>query len=118
MEESDAHVVAVCDVDTNHLRSAREDVDRKYENKDCVTYRDFRDLIARNDIDVVQITTPDHWHALVAIAAAKAGKDMYGEKPLAHSLLEGRAACDAIKRYGRVWQTGSQMRSDAHNQFA
>lgn len=118
LEQSDAHVVAVCDVDTNYLREAKEDVDRKYENKDCVTYRDFRDLIARNDIDVVQITTPDHWHALVVIAAAKAGKDMYGEKPFAHSLLEGRAACDAIQRYGRVWQTGSQMRSDTHNQFA
>ncbi len=118
LEQSDARVVAVCDVDANHLREAKEDVDRRYRNKDCAAYRDFRDLVARNDIDVVQITTPDHWHAPVAIAAAKAGKDMYGEKPFAHSLLEGRAACDAIKRYGRVWQTGSQMRSDAHNQFA
>ena len=118
LEQSDTRVVAVCDVDANHLRKAKKDVDRRYRNKDCAAYRDFRDLIARDDIDVVQITTPDHWHAPVAIAAAKAGEDMYGEKPFAHSLREGRAACDAIKRYGRVWQTGSQMRSDAHIQFA
>jgi predicted dehydrogenase len=118
IREPDTQVVAVCDVDANHLRGAKEDVDRRYGNGDCAAYNDFRDLIARNDIDAVQIATPDHWHALVAIAAAKAGKDMYGEKPFSHSLREGRAACDAIKRYGRVWQTGSQLRSDAHIQFA
>jgi predicted dehydrogenase len=118
LEQPDTRVIAVCDVDANHLREAKEDVDRRYRNNDCAAYRDFRNLIARDDIDVVQITTPDHWHAPVAIAAAKAGKDMYGEKPFAHSLRDGRAACDAIKRYGRVWQTGSQMRSDTHIQFA
>ncbi|MCK4887239.1 MAG: gfo/Idh/MocA family oxidoreductase, partial [Planctomycetes bacterium] len=62
--------------------------------------------------------TPDHWHAVIAVAAAKAGKDMYGEKPFAHSVREGRAACDAVKRYGRVWQTGSQQRSQANFRFA
>jgi len=118
MEEPDARVIAVCDVDANYLQRAKNAVDRRYGNNDCAAYRDFRELVARDDIDVVQITTPDHWHALIAIAAAKAGKDMYGEKPFAHSIREGRAACDAIKRYGCVWQTGSQMRSDAAPRFA
>jgi len=118
LAESDAHVLAVCDVDANHLRRAKDSVDERYGNKDCAAYRDFRELVARSDIDVVQITTPDHWHAVIAVAAAKAGKDMYGEKPFAHSIREGRAACDAVKRYGRVWQTGSQQRSDANFRFA
>ncbi len=118
LEESDARVIAVCDVDSRNSQRAKNIVDREYENNDCATYGDFRDLVARDDIDVVQITTPDHWHAPIAVAAAKAGKDMYGEKPFAHSIREGRAACDAIKRYGRVWQTGSQMRSDAAPRFA
>ena len=118
LEQPDAQVIAVCDVDATHAGSAKGAVDQRYKNNDCDTYGDFRELIARDEIDAVQITTPDHWHALVAIAAAKAGKDMYGEKPFAHSIREGRAACDAIKRYGRVWQTGSQMRSDAAPRFA
>ena len=118
LEQEDAHVVAVCDVDRRNYRRAKGIVDRRYGDTGCATYDDFRELLARDDIDAIQITTPDHWHALIAIAAAKAGKDMYGEKPFAHSIREGRAACDAIERYGRVWQTGSQMRSDAAPPFA
>jgi len=118
LRESDAHVVAVCDVDANRLQIAKNMVNEYYGNNDCAAYGDFRELIARKDIDVVQITTPDHWHAPIAVAAAKAGKDMYGEKPFAHSLREGRAMCDAINRYGRVWQTGSQRRSGANYRFA
>ncbi len=118
LQQDDAHVVAVCDVDDLHRGRGLDIVNQRYGNKDCAGYGDFRELIARDDIDVVQITTPDHWHAPIAVAAAKAGKDMYGEKPFAHSLREGRAACDAIERYRCVWQTGSQMRSDLHNQFA
>ncbi len=118
LRESDAHVVAVCDVDANRLHRAIKMVNEQYGNNDCAAYGDFRELVARNDIDVVQITTPDHWHAPIAVAAASAGKDMYGEKPFAHSLREGRAMCDAIKRYGCVWQTGSQRRSAANPRFA
>lgn len=114
----DSHVLAVCDVDANHLQNAKRIVDEHYGNKDCAVYRDFRELIARKDIDAVSLATPDHWHAIPAIAAAKAGKDIYGEKPLSHSLPEGRAMCDAVKRYNRVWQTGSWQRSEENFRFA
>ena len=116
--ESNARIVAVCDVDANHLYRAKNIVDQKYGNNDCAVFGDFRELIARDDIDVVTVTTPDHWHAIPAIAAAKAGKDIYGEKPLAHNLLEGRAICDAVERYGCIWQTGSWQRSQANYRFA
>jgi len=105
--------VAVCDVDTTHLEKAKRLVDKQYGNQDCKTYRDFRELLARGDLDAVCIALPDHWHAIPAIAAARAGLDIHGEKPLSHSLLEGRAMCEAVKRYGRVWQTGSWQRSRA-----
>ena len=118
LNEPDSHVLAVCDVDVNHLQRAKRQVDDFYGNSDCAAYHDFRELIAKNDIDVISLATPDHWHAIVAISAAKAGKDIYGEKPISHSLLEGRAMCDAVKRYGRIWQTGSWQRSQANFRFA
>ena len=70
--------------------------------------------MVRKDIDTVLIALPDHWHALVVIAAARAGKDIYGEKPLSLTIADGRAQCNAVKRYGRIFQTGSQQRSDAN----
>ena len=118
LEESDARIVAVCDIDANHLENARNLVNKKYGNQDCVTYHDYRELIARKDIDAVSLGLPDHWHAIPAIEAAKAGKDIFGEKPLSHSLREGRAMCDAVKRYNRIWQTGSWQRSQSHFRFA
>ena len=118
LNEPDSHVLAVCDVDANHLLEAKREVDEFYGNSDCAAYKDFRELIAREDIDVISLATPDHWHAIVAITAAKAGKDIYGEKPISHSLLEGRAMCDAVERYGRIWQTGSWQRSQANFRFA
>ncbi len=114
----DAQVVAVCDVDEKHLNRARDKVNDRYENKDCATYRDFREVIARADIDAVSLALPDHWHAIPAIMAARAGKDIYGEKPLAYNISEGRAICDAVARYGRIWQTGSWQRSQQHFRFA
>jgi len=111
---ADVQVVAVCDVDKGHLNDAKRMVDQHYGNQDCQTYHDFRELIARGDLDAVAIALPDHWHAIPAIAAAKAGLDIHGEKPLSHDLLEGRAMCDAVHRYGRVWQTGSWQRSVAN----
>ncbi|MCX7886887.1 MAG: Gfo/Idh/MocA family oxidoreductase, partial [Verrucomicrobiae bacterium] len=91
---------------------------RHYNNTDCAQYGDFRELLARPDIDAVTIGTPDHWHALMVIAACKAGKDIYCEKPFAASIAEGRAAADAVKRYGRVLQVGSHERSRAPCRFA
>ncbi|MCH7520572.1 MAG: Gfo/Idh/MocA family oxidoreductase [Candidatus Marinimicrobia bacterium] len=111
MIEPDVQVVAICDIDRNHLSETKALVDEHYVNRDCDTYHDFRELFARDDIDAVSLAIPDHWHAISAIAAAQAGKDIFAEKPLSHSLVEGRAICDAVKRYGRVWQTGSWQRS-------
>ncbi len=73
---ADAQAVAVCDVDTKNRNIARDMVNKKYGNKDCATYNDFREIIERNDIDAVMISTPDHWHVPISIAAAKAGKDV------------------------------------------
>jgi len=112
----DVQVVAICDVDRGRLARARDGVRQQYERAGrrgarVDGYGDFRDLLARGDIDAVLIATPDHWHALVSIAAAKAGKDIYCEKPLANSIGEGQAVVKVVRRYGRVFQTGSQERS-------
>ncbi|MFC1724570.1 Gfo/Idh/MocA family protein [candidate division KSB1 bacterium] len=118
LDLSDARIVAVCDLDKNNLMNAKKIVDEYYNNSDCDTYHDFRELVARKDIDVISMATPDHWHSITAIAAAKSGKDIYGEKPISHSLHEGRAMCDAVKRYNRIWQTGSWQRSQENFRFA
>ena len=112
LSKPEVQMVAICDIDKGHLDNAKKIVDDKYGNKDCTAYHDFRELIGRGDLDAVQLAVPDHWHAIPAIAAARAGLDIHGQKPLARSIREGRAMCDAVHRYGRVWQTGSQQRSD------
>lgn len=111
-------VVAVCDVDKGHRERARTLVNQRYRNNDCKAYPDFRELLARGDLDAAMHALPDHWHAVVTVAAAKAGCDTHGQKPFARSIREGRAMVRAIKRYGRVWQTGSQQRSDGRFRFA
>lgn len=110
----DVQVVALCDVDRNHLMDVKDLVDRKYGNQDCAVYAHFEELLARKDLDAVSIALPDHWHAIPAIAALDAGLDVYGEKPLSHTLVEGRAMCGAVKRNKRIWQTGSWQRSVAN----
>lgn len=118
LKDPEVQIVAVCDIDSTHLKEARDAVNQQYGNQDCRTYHNFEELIARDDIDAVSLGLPDHWHAIPAVAALRTGKDVYGEKPLAHNLAEGRAICDAVKRYGRVWQTGSWQRSIANFRFA
>ena len=86
-------------------------MDNRYGNRDCSTYRDFRDVCMRDDVDAVIVATPDHWHAVIGVYAANCGKDIYGEKPFSHDLREGRALVRAVERNGRVWQTGSWQRS-------
>jgi len=108
----DVQMVAIADVDKKHRDAAAGIVNEKYGNKQCATYNDFRELNDRSDIDAVIIATPDHWHCLNAIDAVKKGKDVYVQKPLAWSMEEGRALCDAVAKHGRVLQTGSQQRSD------
>jgi predicted dehydrogenase len=116
--QPDVQVVAVCDVDRNHLNNAKSIVDRHYGNGDCAAYTDFRELLARKDLDAISLATPDHWHAIPAIMAMNAGLDVYGEKPISHCLMEGRAMANAQKENGRIWQTGSWQRSQAHFRFA
>lgn len=114
LEKDEVQWVAVCDLDEKHLEKARDIVNEKYGNNDCKVYRDFRELCQRPDIDAISIAVPDHWHAIPVVASARAGFDIYAEKPLSHDLEEGRAMCSAVKRYGRVWQTGSWQRSVAN----
>ena len=114
----DVQVVAVCDVDQTHRERAKEAVDDKYGDLGCAAYLDFRELIGRGDLDAVGLAMPDHWHAIPAIAALRAGLDAYGEKPLARSIREARAIVNAAERYDRVWQTGSQQRSTANFRHA
>lgn len=111
-------VVAVCDIVKDRREKAKSIVDAIYKNQDCKAYNDWRDIIARDDIDAVCITTQDHWHALIAVAAAKAGKDMYCEKPLGVAVAESRAIRDAVRKYNCIFQTGTQQRSDRNFRFA
>jgi len=114
----DVQVISVCDVDANHRNRAAGQVNKRYKNKDCAQFNDFRELLADNSVDAVTVCTPDHWHALASIAAAKAGKDIYCEKPLTNTVAEGKAVYDAVTRYQRVLQTGSHERSRPNARLA
>ncbi|MHC4701207.1 MAG: Gfo/Idh/MocA family protein, partial [Planctomycetota bacterium] len=118
LNNSAARMVAVCDVARTRRQKLKDIVDKHNSDKGCAAYNDFRDLLAREDIDAVVIATQDHWHAPIAVAAARAGKDMYCEKPLGVAVTEGRAIRDAVRRYGRILQTGTQQRSDRKFRFA
>ncbi len=111
IRHKNTRVVALCDVDAKQLAAAKKKVDGYYENTDCATHADYRELLARDDIDAVIVATPDHWHALVCVEAARRGKDIYCEKPLTWSLGEGRAVVKAVQENKRVFQTGSMQRS-------
>jgi predicted dehydrogenase len=110
--------VAVCDANANNRNNARDIVNKFYGNKDCASYSDFRQLTERKDIDAVLVATPDHWHVLVSLAAVKSGKDVYCEKPLSLTIKEARGLADACRRYGRIFQVGTQQRSDRNFRFA
>jgi len=109
--QPDARVLVVCDVDRNRMAQAKKLVDEKYGNTDCATTIDFRDILARRDIDAVMISTPDHWHVLISVMAAKAGKDVQCEKPTL-TIEEGKILVRTIRRYGRVFQTSTEDRSE------
>ncbi len=114
MAQKQCQVVAVCDVDKVHLKHSVNLVNNHYQNHGCKPYHDFRELLARKDIDAVMLATPDHWHELVAVEAARQGKDIYGEKPLAHTIAEQQAIVAAVQANRRIWQTGSWQRSVAN----
>ena len=110
LAQPDAQAVAVCDVDPVNLKQGCDTVNAKYGNTDCAAYKDFREVLAHSDIDAVMISTPDHWHVPISIAAAKAGKDVECEKPTL-TVAEGRVLCNVMKRYGRVFQWSTEDRA-------
>lgn len=109
--EPDVQFTAICDVRADRRQSVKEMADARYGNKDCSVYRDLRDLLARKDIDAVLIATGDRWHAVGSIMAAKAGKDVYSEKPCSLTVAQCQALSDTMRRLGRVFQAGTQRRS-------
>ena len=112
-KKSGVKFVAVCDIDSSHATKAAKEV-----GKDCKEYHDFRELLSREDLNAVTIGTVDHWHALTSIAAMKSGRDVYCEKPLSLTIEEGKAMVQAARKYDRIFQTGSQQRSDDRYRLA
>ncbi len=113
----EVHVRMVCDVVPEHREAARNMVNQRYRNSDCAVTGDFREVIARKDIDAVLIATPDHWHAIIATEAMKQGKDVYCEKPETLTVRQGRIMEEIARRYGRVFSGGSQRVWEDYNWF-
>lgn len=120
-----ARIVAVCDLDSIRAQHAKEVCEKAYTQKlgegkfePIKVYGDYRELLARKDVDGVTISTSEHWHALIAIAAAKAGKDSYVQKPLTYTINEGKALVKAVRDNKRILQTGSQQRSEVYFRMA
>jgi predicted dehydrogenase len=129
IHQPDTQVLALCDVergtDTRGLEPALRELVKNYRDlgrpvaaESVARHHDFRELLAREDLDAVTVTTPDHWHGLISAAAARAGKDIYCEKPLVNTIVEGRAVCDAVEQCGRILQTGSHERSNDTVRYA
>lgn len=116
--QPDVQFVAICDVRADQRKKIKAVADQKYGNNDCATYRDMRELLARDDIDAVLIATGDRWHTLASTLAAKAGKDVYSEKPCAISIGQCRDLDEAMQRYGTVFQAGTQRRDVENFRFA
>jgi predicted dehydrogenase len=110
LKQNDARILAVCDVDANRARRAKEIVDQQYGHHDCAMTQDFREILARRDIDAVMISTPDHWHTLISVMAARAGKDVQCEKPTL-TIDEGKILAKTIREHRRVFQTSTEDRS-------
>ncbi len=111
LREANVQCLAICDVRAERREFVKEIVDEHHGNTDCAMYRDLRELLARDDIDAVLIATGDRWHALGSIMAAKAGKDVYSEKPCALTIGQCQALADCMRLHGRVYQAGTQRRS-------
>jgi len=116
--EGDCRIIDVCDVDAVRRKTALGVINAQYKNTDCASHNAYEDLVARGDLDALCIAIPDHWHMIPAIAAVRAGKDIYGEKPLALTIADGRRMVEAVNTYGIVWQTGSWQRSTRNFRFA
>ena len=110
LQEDDCRVLAVCDVFGARRKQARDEVNKQYGNKDCAMIPDFRDVLARSDLDAVVISTPDHWHVTMALMALEAGKMVFCEKPTL-TIEEGRRLANAVKKSGKLFATGLEDRS-------
>ena len=117
MQERDLQLRAVCDCRSKRLAAGKQLVDGIYGNQDCSAYKDFRDMLARPDIDAIYIATGNRWHGLGSILAAKEGKNVYSEKPVTLTIAEGRTLVDITRRYGTVYQGGHQRRSVDSTRF-
>jgi predicted dehydrogenase len=111
MKLDDVQIVASCNLDKEHLKKSVKVINGFYKKKVVKTYHDYREMMARPEIDAVMLAVPDHWHELVSVEAARCGKDIYGEKPLAKTIGEQQRIVQAVKEHGRIWQTGSWQRS-------
>ena len=118
MWNEDVQMAAVCDVRGDRRARAKAAVDRKYGNQDCATYIDLRELLAREDIDAVMIATGDNWHSGASLLAARAGKDIYCEKPMSVTIAESRGVADTMRSLGRIFQCGTQRRDVGNFVFA
>ena len=119
LPEKDVQFVAICDAKKSQREAVKRIVDTKYGNQDCAMYRDMREFLAlRTDIDALLIATGDRWHATAAVMAMRAGKDVYSEKPSSMTVAEGQAVVATARRYGRVYQTGTQRLSEDNFTFA
>lgn len=118
LQYPDVRVVAVCDVISKRREEAKQVVDEHYGTQDCRTYIDWRELIAQPDIDAVMIATGDNNHSLISVFAARAGKDIYCEKPLSVTVAESRAVVDTVRRHARIFQCGTQRRNVGNFVFA
>jgi predicted dehydrogenase len=118
LRQKDARVVAICDLKKQRREVVQNIVNKHYQDTGCETYEDFRELVARDDIDVVLVATTDHWHVLTSLAAVKSGKDVYMEKPMGLSVEQDQAMREAVHRYGRKFQFGTQQRSSRNFRFA
>jgi hypothetical protein len=119
LREPDVQFVAICDAQRSRREQVKERVDTNYGNRDCKIYTDIREFLAeRTDIDAVLSTTGDRWHAMAAIMAMRAGKDVYSEKPSAMTIAEGQAVVETARRYRRIYQTGTQRLSEGNFTFA
>ncbi len=118
LEQSDVQFIAVCDVKEKRRVAVKKMADEKYGNQACTMHTDFRELLDRKDIDAVLIATGPNWHCTMAMQAAKAGKDMYCEKPVTKNIAQSLILRDTIERTGRVFQAGTQRRNLPHFAFA
>src|SRR5712691_2029968 len=118
LDQRDVQFVAVCDVKAARRTAVKNMTDQKYGNQDCDTYRDFRELLDRRDIDAVLIATGPNWHATAAMNATKAGKDIYCEKPCTKNISQSLILAETMRRTGRVFQAGTQRRNLPHFAFA